>query len=225
MDIPTDEEEFGSGRTSDEAVGEDGLPLSLRAAALREKRAEKASRKRDGRRSRSPVGHLMGLELPSAGEVKLDVAEDENEEADSTSAISDDPPTGRGRRGLVRKESMARIIDELDDDDAKPTLSASPERVELPLILGQDTTGDLLLLNDHERPLCFRIQSTNPTRHYITPCAGILHSKSSLLVKIDVDAVSTLPPLGPNRQDKLRVQSMWLPDHSELYFNPEDVDT
>ena len=93
---------------------------------------------------------------------------------------------------------MARLIDELDDDDdAKPTLSASPERVDLPLVLGQDATGDLLLQNDHERPLVFRIQSTNPTRHYITPCAGILHAKSSLLVKIDVDAVSTLPAPGP----------------------------
>jgi hypothetical protein len=67
---------------------------------------------------------------------------------------------------------VRRLINELDDDDSKPSLSASPERVQLPLLLGQDTSGDLRLKNEHERPLCFRIQSTNPTRHYITPCAG-----------------------------------------------------
>ena len=96
MDVPTDEEEFGSGSSSNGgSIGETGLSPRTAAAAAREKRSL-AQKKREERRSRSPVDHLMELELPTAGEVKFNVAEgDESEEReDSTSAISDDPPTG-----------------------------------------------------------------------------------------------------------------------------------
>ena len=92
-----------------------------------------------------------------------------------------------------------------------PTLAAHPERLRLPLLLGQPAQAPLRLRNEHDRPLCFRIQSTNPTRHYVTPAYGILFANSTTTVTVDIDPMHSVPPPGQGRVDTLRVPSLWLP--------------
>jgi hypothetical protein len=62
------------------------------------------------------------------------------------------------------------------------------------------------------------VQSTNPARHYVTPARASIPAQSALRVVVDVDPIVAPGPTCPEeRQDMLRVQSMWLPDHAELF--------
>eukprot|EP01047_Picozoa_sp_COSAG01_P034199 COSAG01_NODE_2557_length_7456_cov_97.604458_3_plen_206_part_00 len=95
--------------------------------------------------------------------------------------------------------------------DARRVRSACASR-------SQPLQAALLLSNPHDRPICFRVQSTNPARHYVTPARSSIPAQSALRVVVDVDPIVAPGPTCPEeRQDMLRVQSMWLPDHAELF--------